>query len=675
LIGETLGKYEIVEHLGHGGMAEVYKAYQPGLDRYVAIKVLHSFLADEENFLARFQREAKAVAALRHPNIVQVHDFDHDQERNIYYMVMEFIDGPSLKVRLQQLVARGEFMPLDEAVRIVAAVAEALDYAHRQGMVHRDVKPANILFTGDGQAILTDFGIARMINTAGLTASGAMVGTPAYISPEQGMGQAGDERSDIYSLGVVLYQLVTGLLPFDADTSMGVVLKHINEPPPSPRDARPDLPPALEQVMMRALAKEPEKRYQVAAQFAADLRQAMAGQEVRHPLSDTVVSMPAPGRTIPMPPAAPPQVLTPPPSPPPGATTPPPWPTPPPPPKRRGRVWIPILLGLLLLSLLAAATFLTLGGYLGDLGNIGIPAIIGAVPTPDAGATQLAGTIAAAQATGAAATDTPTSTSTPTATSTATPTPTGTPAVTATAVSTCSLSMEVTGDAPVWPVVLVPEQEFTKRWEIRNTGTCTWPLGIELVFASGEELEVVVPPQVTPLPPGETTKVEITLRAPAAYGSYTSVWQLQGGGENPVGEELEITCRVGTTPTPQPTSQPVATPTPEPTTGPYEPLQMYGPWLVSCQGDGGRVEWNAGGGPTTEYHYFWSSVDSTSELPGPYNDFVGFPHAETYFTTSGEGVFWPLPEGCCSGDEGWYRTAEGYEVVWRKVFIRPSDCP
>ncbi|MBN1178899.1 MAG: serine/threonine protein kinase, partial [Anaerolineae bacterium] len=285
MIGETVGRYEIIDHLGHGGMAEVYKAYHPGLDRYVAVKVMHTFLAREKDFLERFQREAKAVAALRHPNIVQVFDFDFDQQKNFYYMVMEFLDGQSLKTHLEEMAERGERMSLDEAVRIVTSIGAALSYAHRRGMVHRDVKPANVMFNSDGQAILTDFGIAKMVNVSGLTASGAMVGTPAYIAPEQGLGKAGDERADIYSLGVMLYQMVIGALPFDADTPMGIVMKHISEPLPSPRAIRPDLPPGVERVIVRSLAKDPDQRYQTVADFVADLQQMSSGAVP----SDTVV--------------------------------------------------------------------------------------------------------------------------------------------------------------------------------------------------------------------------------------------------------------------------------------------------------------------------------------------------------------------------------------------------
>jgi len=287
MIGKTIGRYRITEHLGRGGMAEVYKGYQASLDRYVAIKLMHTFLADEQEFLARFEREAKVVATLRHPNIVQVYDFDSDQ--GVYYMVMEFINGETLKARLQALEARGEWVSLDDAVRIILAVGSALKYAHERSMVHRDVKPANVMITLEGQVILTDFGIAKIVSASNLTASGAMVGTPSYMAPEQGMGQPGDERSDIYSLGVMLYQLVLGRLPFDADTPLAVVLKHINEPLPLPRLLKPDLSDALNAVILKSLAKDPNERYQKVAELLADLRRAV-GMPVDETQSETTAT-------------------------------------------------------------------------------------------------------------------------------------------------------------------------------------------------------------------------------------------------------------------------------------------------------------------------------------------------------------------------------------------------
>ena len=273
LIGRTIGRYRITEHLGRGGMAEVYKAFQSSLDRYVAIKIMHAFLADDKDFQVRFEREAKFIATLRHPNIVQVYDFV--VENGQYYMVMEFIDGVTLRSMLEMMHERDEWVTLDDAVTIVLSVGSALRYAHERGMLHRDVKPANVMITRDGHVILTDFGIAKILSATNLTASGAMVGTPSYMSPELGMGQAGDERSDIYSLGVMLYQLAVGRLPYDADTPLAVVLKHINEPLPVPRALKPDLPEGVERVIVKALAKNPDDRYQTVAEMTADLKRAM----------------------------------------------------------------------------------------------------------------------------------------------------------------------------------------------------------------------------------------------------------------------------------------------------------------------------------------------------------------------------------------------------------------
>ncbi|HET7011024.1 MAG TPA: protein kinase, partial [Anaerolineales bacterium] len=270
LIGRTLGKYQIIQHLGRGGMAEVYKAFQPSLDRYVAIKVLHPFMAEDKDFLGRFRREAKNVAALRHPNIVQV--FDFDVQDGLYYMVMEFLDGPTLKSGLEALHQRGERLPLREALRITRDVGLALAYAHGHGIVHRDVKPANVLLERSGRVILTDFGVAKILSGTQFTATGTVLGTPAYMSPEQGMGQPGDGRSDIYSLGVMLYEMATGRLPFDADTPLAVVMKHVHEPLPLPKAVAPDLPESVERVILKALAKDPSQRYAKVAEMVEALQ-------------------------------------------------------------------------------------------------------------------------------------------------------------------------------------------------------------------------------------------------------------------------------------------------------------------------------------------------------------------------------------------------------------------
>jgi serine/threonine-protein kinase PknK len=264
------GRYEIVERIGRGGMAEVYKAYQASLDRFVAIKVIHAFLADDPEFQHRFQREARHVAALHHVNIVQVHDFA--QEDDLTYMVMEFVSGPPLSLYLDEVTARGEPLPLAEALRIARDISHALHFAHAHDMVHRDVKPANVLLDNSGRAVLTDFGLAKLVNEAKLTASGLIAGTPAYMSPEQIQGEAVDARADIYALAVMLYELVTGRLPFEADSAIALIMQHVNEPPPQPSLLRPDLPPELEWAILKGLAKKPAERYQNVGQLLAALQ-------------------------------------------------------------------------------------------------------------------------------------------------------------------------------------------------------------------------------------------------------------------------------------------------------------------------------------------------------------------------------------------------------------------
>jgi hypothetical protein len=286
LSGTTLGKYQINERLGRGGMAEVYKAYHPQLERYAAIKVLHGFLAEGQDFQMRFQREAKAIAALRHPNIVQIYDIDIQDEN--YYMVMEYIDSGTLKDRLIQ--ASGP-LPINAMAHIFRQIASALNYAHSQGVLHRDIKPANVLLDKSSRVVLTDFGIARIVSETQFTVTGTLVGTPAYMSPEQGKGLQISTPSDIYSLGIILYEMVTGKVPFDADTPLAVIHKHINEPLPAPRTLREDIPGALENVILKALAKEADERYQTAGEMLTAAEEAFRDfEEITQ--SDTLVEAP-----------------------------------------------------------------------------------------------------------------------------------------------------------------------------------------------------------------------------------------------------------------------------------------------------------------------------------------------------------------------------------------------
>ncbi len=284
LEGQSLGKYRIMEPLGRGGMAQVYRAYHPQLDRYVAIKVLRSDLVEEAEFLARFRREAQSVANLRHENVVQVHDFD--VEGTVYYMVMELLEGDTLKVRLNEYRARGERMPTGEMLRIILDALHGLAYAHSEGIVHRDLKPANILLTKRGQAVLTDFGIAQIVGGTNYTVSGALMGTLAYMAPEQGLEGTTGIHSDIYSLGIVFYEMLTGRPPFDADTPLAILMKHVNDPLPLPRTIDQDIAEPFERVVLKALAKKPEDRFQTADEMTQALD--AAATEVEADLPDRI---------------------------------------------------------------------------------------------------------------------------------------------------------------------------------------------------------------------------------------------------------------------------------------------------------------------------------------------------------------------------------------------------
>ena len=275
LIGKTLGRYQILEQLGEGGMATVYKAYDTVLERFVAIKVIRtdqvapSMLAE---MLKRFEREAKALAQLSHPNIVHVHDYGEYEGEP--YLVMEYLPCGTLKQ------GPASPMPWQQALHIILPIAHALAYAHEHNIIHRDIKPGNILLTENGLPMLSDFGIAKILgsNEGGtLTGTGMSIGTPEYMAPEQWTGEAGP-RSDIYSLGVVLYELVTGRKPYTADTPMGVMLKQVKEPLPRPSQFVLDLPEGMEDVLLKALATQPEERYQNMNDFTAAL-ESLTGEQ------------------------------------------------------------------------------------------------------------------------------------------------------------------------------------------------------------------------------------------------------------------------------------------------------------------------------------------------------------------------------------------------------------
>jgi serine/threonine protein kinase len=272
VVGETVAKrYELEELVGRGGMSSVYRAHDSLLERYVALKVLHEQYSKDEDFVERFKREARSVAQLQHPNIVTV--IDRGEQDGRQYIVFEYVEGENLK----ELVVRKGRLEVREALEIAIEVARALGFAHEHGLVHRDVKPQNVLLNGDGRAKVTDFGIARSLDVEqGVTQTGTVLGTSNYIAPEQASGKHVDQHSDVYSLGVVLYEMLTGELPFPGESFVAVALKHVNEAPPSVVDVRGDIPPRVAEAVDRALEKEPKRRFPGMDAFAAELEACLA---------------------------------------------------------------------------------------------------------------------------------------------------------------------------------------------------------------------------------------------------------------------------------------------------------------------------------------------------------------------------------------------------------------
>ena len=298
LVGQQLGPYEILEAIGQGGMARVYKGYHSDLDRYAAIKVIIWGLVEDEEFTTRFRREAQAIASLRHPHIVTIYDFGKYEYG--YYLVMEYIDGEDLEAH----VARGQRLSPEFIQSTIANIASALDYAHGNDVIHRDVKPSNIMMTQRGEAILTDFGLVMLPNSTGNTTMGTSFGTPYYMAPEQAASSAAAvPASDIYSLGVILFELLAGTPPYVADSPLGVALKHVSDPIPNIQDFAPDTPDTVKSVIERAMAKNASDRFVTASEMAEALR--LAWQEDADGLSPALPVLPAniapPATTVPPP--------------------------------------------------------------------------------------------------------------------------------------------------------------------------------------------------------------------------------------------------------------------------------------------------------------------------------------------------------------------------------------
>lgn len=281
MIGRVLGnRYELVEKLGEGGMATVYKAKCQILNRYVSVKILKREYSSDEEFLKKFKREATAVASLSDNNIVNVYDVGSDGDIN--YIVMEYVQGKSLKEILNE---KGK-LTTDQALAIAIQIGKALEHAHKNNIIHRDIKPHNVIVTADGVVKVTDFGIAKSSDSATITNSSKVLGSAHYFSPEQAKGNVVDNRTDIYSLGILLYELVTGRVPFDAESPVSVALKHIQEPPVPPKELNENIPDALNKLIMKAIEKEPFRRYQNVSDMVADMRAIQQNKDLRIAAND-----------------------------------------------------------------------------------------------------------------------------------------------------------------------------------------------------------------------------------------------------------------------------------------------------------------------------------------------------------------------------------------------------
>ncbi|HEV8463223.1 MAG TPA: protein kinase [Gaiellaceae bacterium] len=291
MVGEVLSdRYELEELVGTGGMSSVFRAHDRLLDRKVALKVLHQQYTEDAEYVERFRHEARSVASLSHPNVVTV--IDRGEHEGRQFIVFEYVDGENLK----KLIERGP-LPVDQALQLALQIARGLSFAHQQGLVHRDVKPQNVLLNGNGQAKVTDFGIARSLDVKhGMTQTGTVLGTSDYIAPEQAQGQRVDAQTDVYSLGVVLYEMLTSDVPFEGENFVAVAMQHISQPAPHVRAVRPDVPPRVDAAVQRAMAKEPQDRFPSMAAFCQEL-EACLGDDSQATQGTQVIA-PPPRRTV-----------------------------------------------------------------------------------------------------------------------------------------------------------------------------------------------------------------------------------------------------------------------------------------------------------------------------------------------------------------------------------------
>lgn len=355
MINRTLdNRYTILERVGGGGMADVYRAHDKLLDRSVAVKVLRSQFTDDDEFVTRFRREAQAAARLSHPNIVNIYDVGRDDDS--YYIVMEYISGETLKDR----ILREGPLPVEATVRVALEIAEALEHAHQNNIVHCDIKPHNILMTRSGRVKVTDFGIARAVTSATMTQTGTIIGSVHYFSPEQAKGGAVSAKSDIYSLGAVMYEMLTGVVPFTGETPISIAIKHLQDDPKPLREVNPAVPPILEALVLKAMAKNPEQRFTDVAAMIADLRSAqhyLRDDHTRRLAKEDFPTQVLPKVALPEEPAG-------------GGGEPEAKP-----PEPRKKTWVWALVGLLVLGF-ATGAFLAFGKFW-SLSEVTVPNVVG----------------------------------------------------------------------------------------------------------------------------------------------------------------------------------------------------------------------------------------------------------------------------------------------------------
>ncbi len=571
LIGQAIGKYSVVSEIGRGGMAVVYRVRDTVLDRDVALKLMAPHLAWDPQFVDRFMAEARAVARLKHPNIVVIYDVGKYQERP--FLAMEYIAGHPLSALMQ----KGRPLPPPYVAAIISQVAAALDHAHAQGIIHRDIKPGNVMVGTNNHITLTDFGVARALESTHLTQTGTLLGTPAYMSPEQVLGKEATAASDQYSLAIVTYEMLAGVTPFQGDTSVVILHNQVYTPPPPLRHFNPNLASEYEAVLGKALAKTPGERYATNGQFAARLA-AVAGT--------------ATGVVAPVPPLVARDAQTvlkggsgsgrP-----PGPRTPLPDTS-----GSGGRArWPWLALALVVAIVILGGVFLA--GRSSSRSQALAPAF-----APPAGPTEVAIPIAFVVPTALptspptmtvapSATVAPTSTPRPDPTRTATTGPTLAPTTQPTAAAAvaeppplppCSNDMQVVAHVrPADNGALTAGQTFAKVWSIKNTGTCPWVEDYQVAYEGGDQMGAR--PLIRfnyRMDPGQTDIVTVDgLRAPAAPGTYGGSWRLRDANGNAFGEPLLVRIAAQAAPPTiaPPTLAPlaVAPPTIAPPTATLEP--------------------------------------------------------------------------------------------------------